>query len=187
MATFVSMLRGINVGGQKKIQMTQLATLYKTLGLKNVETYIQSGNVIFDSSDEDSRELSTVIEERIEQVFNLDVAVSLRTPDELHQIIRNNPFLKEKDVDTDRLYITFLSNAPVESALSQTKEINGEPDRFILSNKEIYLYCPNGYAKTKFSNDFFEKKLGFRATTRNWKTVNTLLDIVNSQTRVAGK
>jgi uncharacterized protein (DUF1697 family) len=180
MVTYVSMLRGINVGGQKRIKMEELIVLYESLGFKNVKTYVQSGNVIFNSA-EDVKEFSNMIEEKIRQVFSFPVAVLLRIPTELQQIVSNNPFLEEKGIDTDKLYITFLSNAPTESALSQMKEMHYQLDKFVTINKEIYLYCPNGYGRTKFSNDFFERKLGITATTRNWKTVKTLLEIAKNQ------
>ena len=174
------MLRGINVGGQKRIKMEELIILYESLGFKNVMSYLQSGNVIFNAA-ENIKGLPNVIEGKIKQVFSFPVAVLLRLPTELQQIINNNPFLEEKGLDTDKLFITFLSDAPTESALSQIKEMPDELDRFVANRKEIYLYCPNGYGRTKFSNDFFERKLGVTATTRNWKTVNTLFEIAKNQ------
>ena len=181
MVTYVSMLRGINVGGQKRIKMEELIALYKSLGFNNVKTYVQSGNVIFNAADGDTKGFSNMIEEKIKQVSSFPVAVLLRIPSELQQIINNNPFLEEKGIDNDKLYITFLSNAPTESALIQMKDMHDESDKYVITNKEIYLYCPNSYDRTKFSNDFFERKLDVTATTRNWKTVNTLLKIANNQ------
>ena len=175
--TYISMLRGINVGGQRKIKMEDLISLYESLGFKYVKTYVQSGNVIFASPQEDPRELSKSIEAKIKQGFNFDVAVLLRTMAELHRIINDNPFLEEKGMETDKLYLTFLSGAPTGLGVGKVNEKNGGSDKFIVSNREIYLYLPHFYAKTKFSNDFFERKLCVAATTRNWKTVNALLDI----------
>lgn len=104
----------------------------------------------------------------------------LRTPGELQQIINGNPFLKGQGVDTAKLHITFLSEAPTEPCLSQLKGIQSEPDKFLVIEREIYFYCNNGYGRTRLSNDFFEKKLGVTATTRAWKTVNALLDIAKT-------
>jgi uncharacterized protein (DUF1697 family) len=179
MSTFVSMLRGINVGSQKKIKMDELVTLYKLLGFKNVRTYMQSGNVIFNAMDTDAKKLSSTIQEKIEQVFKFSVAVLLRKPSELRQIITLNPFLQEKDID--KLYVTFLSDTPSESNLNRIREVQGDKDKFVALNREVYLYCPNGYGRTKFSNDFFEKKLGVNATTRNWRTIKTLLEVADNQ------
>jgi uncharacterized protein (DUF1697 family) len=103
----------------------------------------------------------------------------IRTPYELKQIVEGDLFLKEKDIDINRLHVTFLSEAPGKPALSALGEFHDESDRFIISNKEAYLYCPNGYGRTKYSNDFFEKKLGVTATTRNLETVNALLQNAN--------
>jgi uncharacterized protein (DUF1697 family) len=186
MVTYISMLRGINVGGQKKIKMAELTALYESIGLRNATTYVQSGNVIFDAPEQDIKQLSNRIEKRIEQAFGFPAAVLLRRPSELRQIIKNNPLLKGKGLDTDKLYVTFLSDSPIESSLSQMKKTRGEPDRFVAVNTEIYLYCPNGYGRTKFSNDFFERKLGVTATTRNWKTVNSLLELAESQSGPKG-
>lgn len=181
MVTYISMLRGINVSGRKKIKMEELTALFEFLGLKNVKTYVQSGNVIFNSPQRDTRELSNLIEEKIKRVSKLSVSVLLRTLDELQQIINNNPFLKEKGVDSSKLHITFLSEVPKELGLSKVIGLYGELYKFVIINREVYLYCPDGYGRTKFSNDFFERKLGVTATTRNWKTVNALLDIAKKQ------
>ena len=180
MVTYVSLLRGINVGRQKRIKMEALVDLYKSLGFKNIKTYLQSGNVIFNAA-ENIKKLPNMIGEKIEKVFSFPVAVLLRMPIELQYIVNNNPFLEEKGFEPDKLYITFLSKAPTDSTLSQIKEIHEEWDKFVIIHKEIYIYCPNGYGITKFSNDFFERKLGVTATTRNWKTVNILFEIAKNQ------
>ncbi|MGD1119932.1 MAG: DUF1697 domain-containing protein [Dehalococcoidales bacterium] len=182
MATYISLLRGINVSGQKKTGMPELAALYASLGLRNVRAYGQSGNVIFDSPRTDTNQLAGLIESKIEQVFKFTAAVLIRTPDELGRIIRDNPFLKERDIDTGRLHVTFLAAEPAAPALKNLKERPGTPDRFVLSGREIYLYCPNGYGRTKYSNNFFEKKLNLTATTRNWNTIKALFAITASQT-----
>jgi uncharacterized protein (DUF1697 family) len=181
MFTYISMLRGINVGGHARMTMKELVTLYQSLSLENVRTYVQSGNVIFNSHERDTGQLANLIEEKVKQMYNLTVSVFVKTPGELQQIIENNPFLIEKGVDNSKLYLTFLSGLPAESDLSLVKKIHDEVDKFVIINTEVYLYCPDGYGRTKFSNDFFEKKLGVTSTTRNWKTVNTLCDIANTR------
>jgi uncharacterized protein (DUF1697 family) len=181
MFTYVSMLRGINVGGHQSLKMKELVALYESLGFKNVRTYVQSGNVIFNADEADSKRLSNLIENKIKQVFNLPVAVLIRTPGELKQTLKKNPFLKEKSIDTEKLYVTFLAETPPESALNKLNVAQDELDKFVVKNKEIYLYCPEGYGRTKFSNTFFERKLGVTATTRNWKTVTTLSEMAENQ------
>ncbi len=177
MYTFISILRGINVSGQKKIKMEDLKTLYQSLDLTNVKTYIQSGNVIFSCPESDASELAKIIEDKIVEVFNFSVAVLIRTRNNFEQIIQNNPFLTDNKEDFSGLYVTFLAKAPTQSALDSIKLISLESDRFYISGTEIYGFCPDGYGKTKLSNNFFEKKLGVAATTRNWKTVNKLYDL----------
>jgi uncharacterized protein (DUF1697 family) len=183
MITYISMLRGVNVGGQKSIKMEELVALYESLGFNNVTTYVQSGNVIFNAPEGDSKVFSTMIEQKIKQVYDFPVAVMLRIMPELQRIVNNNPFLKEKGIDTDKLYVTFLSLAPAAFAMSQVQDMHDKLDKFVAINREIYLYCPDGYGRTKYSNNFFERKLGVTATTRNWKTVNTLLEIAKNQSR----
>lgn len=181
MATYISMLRGINVSGQKKIRMEELQALYESLNLKKVETYIQSGNVIFDSPKLDALEVSKLIEEEIEQVYNFSLAVFIRTRKDFQRIIQNNPFLTGRKEDIARLYVTFLSQAPTEAAVDELKTPGNDPSEFYIFNKEIYLFCPIGYGTTKLSNNFFERKLAVTATTRNWKTVNRLYDMAGGK------
>jgi len=177
MAAFISLLRGINVTGYKTIKMKDLQTIYESLGLRNVRTYVQSGNVVFDSAGQGARVFSQDIEEKIKQTYGFEVAVILRTPEEISAVIVNNPFLKETNIDVARLYVTFLSSPPDDALVRNLTVTQDNSDRFAIAGKEIYLHCANGYGRTRFSSDFFEKKLKLTATTRNWKTVNALLSM----------
>lgn len=176
MHTYISMLRGINVSGQKTIKMTELKALYELLGLKDVAAYIQSGNVIFQSKDNDPVSIGTAIEKAIEKSFRFSVTVVLRQPAEFRRIINKCPFLKVANVNESHIYITFLKSKPA-SALVKALQLpaNKGSDTFQISGNDIYLYCVNGYGKTVFSIGFFEKQLKVTATTRNWRTVQTLL------------
>lgn len=164
--------------------MENLITAYESLDLNNVRTYVQSGNVFFDSSNSNTSKLSSIIEKRIKRVFGFDVAVLIRTRNELQKIIEKNPFVNQKGVESSELYVIFLSRAPAETDLKQMKDIQSEPDAFDVSGKEIYLFCPHGYGKTKLSNNFFEKKLNVPATTRNWKTVTMLFSLAKNTAAV---
>lgn len=178
MRTFVSILRGINVSGQKKILMVDLKTLFESINLKEVITYIQSGNVIFKSSESLSDlGFAIKIEKAVYKKYGFEVPVIIRTKDEIQKIISTNPFLKEKNIDPRKLHITFLSEIPSAENVESIESIKYSPDRFIISGKEIYLHIPVSYGETKLSNNFFEKKLKVRATTRNWNTVNKLLEL----------
>ncbi len=175
MATFISILRGINVGGQKKIQMTDLKSLYEELGFKHVKTYIQSGNVIFENDDE--KELLQRIEQKISDKYGFHVPVIIRTKNEMETVLNNNPFLREKNIDESKLHVTFLNEHPLKDHINKTETFHYDPDRFVISGREVYLYCPNGYGRTKLNNTFFENKLKVPATTRNWNTTNKLVEM----------
>ena len=174
MTTYISMLRGINVSGQKKIAMAELKKLYESLGFKNVQTYIQSGNVIFEYSDANLSKLISKIEKKIKEYFGFDVLVLIRTKDEFQKLIENTPFSKK---DNNKLHVTFLSSIPTDSPIEEINKVKYKSEEFFISGKEIYLFCPNGYGKSKLSNNFFERKLKLSATTRNWKTITKLLEI----------
>lgn len=181
MQTYISILRGINVSGQKKILMSDLKGLYESLKFKNVITYIQSGNVIFSANDKSSdTELSKKIEKAIIKKYDFSVPVIIRSIEEIERVLNNNPFLKQQNIDTERLYVTFLSAIPENDHLLKLKDIDFSPDKFIIKEKEIFLFVPNGYGETKINNNFFENKLKVTATTRNWKTVNKLAEIANN-------
>ncbi len=178
MKTFISILRGINVSGQKKILMTDLKALYESLEFKDVITYIQSGNVIFETSLElSNQELTKKIEQAIYKNYNFHVPVIIRSVEEIKNIISVNPFLKEKEINTEKLHVTFLAEIPNETSLESIKTFDYPPDKFIIIDKEVFLHCPDNYGETKLSNKFFENKLKVLATTRNWKTINKLLEI----------
>ena len=174
--TYLALLRGINVSGQKSIKMAELVKLFESLKFKNVRSYIQGGNVIFDSPSLNSLALTSQIETAIKKKFGFDVHVILRTSDELKKIVAGNPLLKEKNIQTDKLHITFLKVTPDKNLISKLEMNEASNEKYIIKNREIYLCCPNGYGKTKLNNMAFEKKLNVIATTRNWKTTTTLLE-----------
>jgi uncharacterized protein (DUF1697 family) len=178
MKTFVSVLRGINVSGHKKIPMAELKALYEELNFKHITTYIQSGNVIFEGND--SKNLPAQIEKKLLEKYGFKVPVIIRTANELVSLIESNPFLKDKSTDTSKLHVTFLEKPPQQADADKINKAEYEPDRFIISKQEVYLYCPGGYGNTKLTNTFFESKLKVTATTRNWRTVNELLKIIQS-------
>ena len=177
MTIYISMIRGINVGG-KRIKMADLRDLYGSLGFESVKTYIQSGNVIFKSDNDDPDDLAKRIQQKIFQTFNYHVEVVIRTMEELMTVVESYPYTEKED---EYLHVTFLSNIPPETMIQtiDPENINGIKSReeLIVQSREIYLYLPYGYGRTKLNNNFFEKKLGLNATTRNWKTVNKLLQM----------
>lgn len=177
MPAYVAMLRGINVGGQKIIRMEHLRESCAALGFRNVETYIQSGNILFLTTDQSPSALSQRISEAIRRDFGFSVPAVVKTARELESVIKSNPFLKEKGIDASKLHVTFLADVPSRSALKHLEGLPAGPDRFHGGRQEIYLYCPDGYGNTKLSNTAFEKALSVGATTRNWKTVHALFEM----------
>ena len=169
------MLRGINVSGHKMIKMEALRASFDALRFRNVETYVQSGNVVFDAANGSVATLSKKIERTILADFGFSVPVFLRTANELEEIVKRNPFLTDSAIDHSKLHITFLSDAASKTAVEELQSLAMKPEQFRIIGREIYLYCPNGYGRTRLSNTAIEKKLSLGATTRNWKTVNTLL------------
>ena len=171
---FISLLRGINVGGNKKICMSALAKAYDELGFKDIRTYIQSGNVIFKSNMENVSELAGIIEEKIKNTFGFEVRVIVRTKEEFWQIIENNPF---KNDDLSKLNVAFLSDTPQAGSAAGIDKVKDASEKYFINGKEIYIYYHNGVARSKISNGFFEKNLKVIATTRNWNTVNKLYEL----------
>ena len=171
------MLRGINVSGQKKIKMADLRALYESLGFDNVQSYLQSGNVIFDSSEGDRTKLAMMIEDAIHNEYGYEVAIFIRTVADFQQIIDTNPFLHGRDEDPTKLYVSFLMQRPSDAKLSALTVPEKSADEFVVAGDVIFVFCPNGYGRTKLSNNFFERKLQVAATTRNWRSVNALLEI----------
>jgi uncharacterized protein (DUF1697 family) len=180
MPTYVAMLRGINVGPGKIVKMERLRASFEALGFGGVRTYVQSGNVIFESEQKPAAGLSNKIEEKIQHTFGFRVPVLVKTSKEMAQIVSDNPLVKEKGIDHSKLHVTFLSDAPPKTAVKVLEPLATGRERFRILNREIYLYCPDGYGNTKLSNNAIEKKLSVVATTRNWRTVNTLVEMCRS-------
>jgi uncharacterized protein (DUF1697 family) len=176
--TCISLLRGINVGGQKKVLMEDLKALYEQMEFRNITTYIQSGNAIFNAGeDHATADLAGMIEKGIERKYGFFVPVIVRTFKEMQHILTKNPLLQEADINRDKLHITFLDRTPGQAVLESVAKLDFPPDRFIILDKDVYIYCPDGYGGTKIDNSFFENRLKVNATTRNWKTVVKLIEI----------
>lgn len=175
MATYISILRGINVSGRNMIKMDALRDMYTALGFTDVKTYIQSGNVIFRSKKTNAAALGQQIAAALTQTFSVDVPVLVLDEPVLQSVIRKNPFLKDKSKDPAYLHVTFLSAAPDKTLFTKLEEGNYGEDDIALVDNAVYLYCPGGYGNTKLTNKFLETKLKVVATTRNWKTTNELL------------
>lgn len=171
----IGLLRGINVGGKRKILMADLKAMCEKMGLKNVNTYIQSGNLIF-NSDRKNAELENALENAIAEEFGFEVPVTVRSEKELENSISNNPFF-EKTTDLKRLHLTFLKKEPIRENLEKTLTYSYEPDLFKIEDKDVFIFCAGKYHESKLTNNFFEKQLNVGATTRNWKTILKLSEL----------
>ncbi|MDQ3767473.1 MAG: DUF1697 domain-containing protein [Actinomycetota bacterium] len=180
MTTYVALLRGINVGGKNKIAMPELRSLFEGLGHKNVATYVQSGNIIFQSRSSAPKKVAGGIERAISENFDLSVSVILRTRTELKRVAAENPFLNP-GVDFASLHIMFLADAPARKAIENLDPDRSPPDEFEVRGREIYLRFPNGAGRSKLTIDYFERKLGTSATARNWNTVTKLLKLMEER------
>jgi len=177
METYIALLRGINVSGQKKIKMTDLKVMFEELGYTDVITYIQSGNVLFTTKNGSKEQLQHQIQLQILETFGFDVAVLVFTPTQLQSIYDAIPYTESSidDFDPKKLYFTFLMHSPSDADRTELLTLDTSKELFDIRDMVIYIYATNGYGKTKLSNTFFEKKLKITATTRNLRTLQKLL------------
>ena len=173
----VALLRGINVGGKNKLAMKDLAALFVDAGCSDVATYIQSGNVVFSADVALSSRISVVIAKAIASRFKLSVPVVMRTADELRDVARRNPFLRS-GAEPSALHVAFLADEPTPAQIASLDPQRSLPDEFKVLGREIYLHCPNGVARSKLTNAWFDTKLATVSTARNWNTVTKLLELV---------
>jgi uncharacterized protein (DUF1697 family) len=168
--------------GHNSIKMTDLAALYSDLGFIRPETFIQSGNVIFNT--EKKRLLPDIaleIETAIHSTFGFDVPVMLRAIPEMRNLISSNPFLSEVNFDPAKMAVIFLHDNLTEPQIQKVADVDYPPDKFKIIGNEIYTFCPNGFGKTRLYTNFFENKMKVMGTARNWKTVTTLLNMAEKR------
>jgi uncharacterized protein (DUF1697 family) len=175
--THVALLRGVNLGGKNKLPMSDLRELFVAAGAANVRTYIQSGNVVFDTDPGASARLAELITEQIREGFGIRTTLVLRTADQVQQVLAENPFLKN-GVPVDELHVAFLSSRPSPERVSALDPDRSPPDEFVVRGQEIYLRFPNGAARSTLTADYFDSKLKTTATARNWRTVTKLLEMI---------
>ena len=178
METWIALLRGINVSGHRPVGMQRLRHSFNEMGFMGVNTYLQSGNVVFQQADTSSRNtLAQRIEKQLLRDFGFEIVVILRRSAEMRRILGGNPFVREKGVESSALYVTFLSSLPGKPGLEALDSLRSLGDRFHITGREIYLCCPDGYGRSKLSNSVLERRLGVGATTRNWRTTSALAEM----------
>ncbi len=176
MPKYIALLRGINVSGQKLIKMETLREALAKLPITNITTYIQSGNILFESEIQDVSTLQSSIASIINSDFGFDVPVTVITPKLLREVIDNNPYREKSLADPTQPYVSFLSELPASSALEEFRKIDFGNDTWINYNRWLYITYESA-ARTKLSNAVIERKLSVSSTARNWKTVQKLLEL----------
>ena len=156
--------------------MADLKILLETLNFQNVQTYIQSGNVVFQSSDESIVTLENTIKDQIVNQYGFDVPVIVKTQKELKSIFDDCPFSEDKKKDS---YFMIFLKSPKEELIKDMNALKYPKEEFYITKNCIYFYCSSGYGRTKFNSNFFEKKLKVTATARNYKTILKLIELAS--------
>ncbi len=177
MQTHLALLRGINVSGHRMIKMEALKIALEKIGFQNVQTYIQSGNVFVDFDEENQAKVGFLIKQEIQKSFGHDVPVVVIAKKDLELCFKNNPYLKEIDFDTKKLYVAFLSKELKPENINDLKISNFKPDEAVIDESRIYIKYDIGAGKTKLDQNYIEKKMNVVATIRNWNSVTKLLEI----------
>jgi uncharacterized protein (DUF1697 family) len=176
MERHVALLRGINLAGKNRLPMKDLAAMFAEAGCGSIATYIQSGNVVFEAPSPLVRRIPALIEKAITERFGIEIPVVTRSAGELRKVVRGNPFLRS-GADASTLHVAFLADRPSTAGVKLLDPHRSPPDAFTVRGREIYLHCPNGFGRTKLTNAYFDSKLGTTSTVRNWRTVETLLEL----------
>lgn len=173
MKTYIALLKGINVGGHRKVPMAELRDLFINSGFQKVQTYIQSGNVIFQSS-EKAPDLEIKIQNLISIQFGFDVSVIIKTNKELQELFEASPFSKEKKENS---YFIMLNRIPDSNLVDEVDQLQYEDEEIIIKKDCLYFYCSTGFGKTKFNMNSYERKLKVTGTARNYNTMVKLLSL----------
>lgn len=180
MTTHLALLRGINVSGHNMMKMDALKIMLENIGFQNIRTYLQTGNVFVDS-EEDASKVGFMIKQEIFKVFGHEVPTIVITKEDLELCFKNNAFLKEKDIDTKKLYVAFVSTQLKKENINDLKISQFKPDEASIDGNRIFIKYAVGAGKTRFDQKYIEKKLNITATIRNWNTVTNLLAMYSEE------
>src|SRR5216684_781214 len=177
MTVIISMLRGANVGGHNKIKMEALRALYESLKLRDAQTYVQSGSVIFRTDERDVTRLTKRIEDGIERKFGFRPDVILRTAARMREVVARNPFAKRRGIEPGKLLVSFLASDPAEEAREKVRQMKCDPEELRIEGRELYIYFPNGMGRSKLPWARLEKTLKTPGTGRNWNSVTKMMEM----------
>jgi uncharacterized protein (DUF1697 family) len=180
MAVVISMLRGVNLASHNRIKMEALRSLYESLGLRGVESYVQSGNVLFKTAGRDLARLAGRIEAAIESSFGIHTDVLLRTTAELRDVVDANPFAGRAGIDPSRLLVDFLAREPSAQAREKLLSFNIDPEELRIHGRELYIYFPHGIARPKLQSGLIDRAVKMPCTGRNWNTVTKFLQMAEA-------
>lgn len=175
---YVALLRGVNVGGKNKLPMADLRDIFTAAGCTAAQTYIQSGNVVFEATSSLAERVPAIVTLAIRQRFGYDTAVVVRSSEELRQVAASNPF--DTSGDPRFIHVAFLEDTPSVEAVSRLDPERSPPDAFAVVGNNVYLHYPNGVARSKLTNEYLAAQLRTASTMRNWRTVLTLLEMVDA-------
>lgn len=175
---YAAFLRGINVGGKNKIKMETLREIcFRELGLLNVKTYINSGNVVFETAKKDDKKLARLIEKAIEREFSLSIRVMVRSSAEIERIIGDNPFEGQFENEKE-LHVFFLDDEMPAEKREMLLAAGGENERYFVRGREIYCHLRVGVLDSLMGKDYIGKKLKIPATARNWRTIRKIAELL---------
>jgi uncharacterized protein (DUF1697 family) len=177
MTVYVALLRGINVGGNNIIKMQDLKTLLQISGLENVNTYIQSGNIVF-RSEKTAEEVQIIIEQEIKQKYGYSISVIVRTGSEWEGIMKNCPYPTESLGDGESVHLTLLGKEISTEDIEHVQKSQSDTEECFINEKEVYLYLRKSILDSKLSSQL--QKLGFPVTSRNWKTIKKIESMVKN-------
>lgn len=177
MAVVISMLRGVNLGAHNRMKMEALRALCTSLKLRDPQTYVQSGNVIFDTDEQDLGRLAKRMESAIERTFGFHSAVIVRTPSELREVVERNPFAKRRGIEPNRFLVYFLASDPGREAFEKIRALKTDPEELRIDGRELFIYFGGSMARPKFSWSVVDRILNTPGTGRNWNSVQKLLEL----------
>ena len=177
MNTFIALFRGINVGGSGVLPMRDLVETLESIDLKDLKTYIQSGNVVFRCSEEDPIPIAAGIGTAIRKRFGFEPQVLVLKPEDLQKALEANPF-PEGESEPKTLHLSFLASVPEKPDLEALESLKKESERFVLKKRVFYLHAPEGVGRSKLAA-CIENKLGVAATSRNWRTVTKVMELAS--------